>query len=239
MILSTARPGAHFVLSPRGCQRRTPSTYSRQWTVRTMNLSTGFLTPIGRVSPWDRGVSTPRREICSHSASMGNLQLDQPDYRVLSHIGATGLGDCSVPTSPCAQTPQTSSASRLKPVCHRPRQQPLLSRPATGAATLIGATGIPGVPFTPHAPVPGTLTALSTSMTSPLRLRRQPLPPTSIPASSIHNLHPTPLIAPELYKIDTTTGLANLHQPTAQARRHRQRQWHALRLRSSPPRWSP
>ena len=67
----------------------------------TMNLSTGSFTPIGP------GISVPAGGLVQGSGGNlltlgfnGDLNRINPTTGALSVIGATGLGDCSLPTSP-------------------------------------------------------------------------------------------------------------------------------------------
>jgi hypothetical protein len=185
----------------------------------TVNLSTGSFTPIGP------GLSVGTGGLVQGSGGNllslgfnGDLNSINPSTGVLSAIGATGLGDCSLPTSPCG----LNSANIIGKVGSKLYATDLANNlysvnPTTGAATLIGATGIPGLPFIPHAPLPGDpdgsfyiYDEVLFDFNGDLYANFD----TGIfdPVTFI----PTPLIAPELYKIDTTTGLATSIGPTTQ-----------------------
>jgi hypothetical protein len=184
----------------------------------TMNLSTGSFTAIGPgISVGTGGlVQGPSGTLLSLGFD-GNLNRINPTTGVLSSIGATGLGDCSLPTSPCGSNSANIIGKAGSTIYATDLANNLYSvNPTTGAATLIGATGIPGLPFIPHAPVPGDpdgsffiydevlfdyggnlYANFDTGMFDPVTFT------------------PTQLIAPELYKISTLTGLATSINPTA------------------------
>jgi len=183
----------------------------------TMNLSTGSFTPIGPgISVGTGGlVQGPSGTLLSLGFD-GNLNRINPTTGALSTVGATGLGDCSLLTSPCG----SNSANIIGKVGSNLYATDLANNlysvnPTTGAATLIGATGIPGVPFIPLSPVPGDpdgsfyfyseslfdyggnlYANFDTGMFDPVTFT------------------PTQLIAPELYEINTLTGLATTITPT-------------------------
>ena len=184
----------------------------------TITLSTGSFTPIGPgISVGTGGlVRGPGGALLSLGFN-GDLNSINPATGPLSAIGATGLGDCSLPSSPCG----SNSANIIGKVGSQLFATDIANNlysvnPATGAATLIGATGIPALPFIPHAAVPGdpdgsfyiydeslfdyngSLYAnFDTGIFDPVTFT------------------PTPLIGPSLYKIDTSNGLATTITPTA------------------------
>jgi PEP-CTERM motif len=185
----------------------------------TVNLATGSFTPIGPgLTAGTNGlVQGPGNSLLSLGFN-GDLNSINPTTGVLSVVGATGLGDCSLSTSPCG----SNSANILGKVGSNVYATDLANNlyslnPTTGVATLIGATGIPGLPFIPHSEVPGdpdgsfyvydeslfdyngSLYAnFDTAIFDPVTFT------------------PTPLIAASLYQINTTTGLATTIASTAQ-----------------------
>lgn len=87
--------------------------------------------------------------------------------------------------------------------------------PTTGAATLIGSTGIAGLSFIPHSPVPGDPDGSIFVYDESLfdyngNLYANFDPVTFDPVT----FTPTTLIAANLYEIDTQTGLATTVAPT-------------------------
>jgi PEP-CTERM motif len=183
----------------------------------TINLPTGSFTPIGPgISVGTGGlIQGPGGTLLSLGFD-GNLNRINPTTGALSTVGATGLGDCSLPTSPCG----SNSANIIGKVGSNLYATDLANNlysvnPTTGAATLIGATGIPGVPFIPHSPVPGDPDGSFYFYSESLfdfggnlyaNFDTGIFDPTTFT--------PTVLIAPELYKINTLTGLATTITPT-------------------------
>jgi PEP-CTERM motif-containing protein len=183
----------------------------------TVNLSNGSFTSIGPgISVGTGGlVQGPGGTLISLGFN-GNLNSINPSTGALSVIGATGLGDCSLPTSPCG----VNSANIIGKVGSNLYATDLANNlysvnPTTGAATLIGATGIPGLPFIPHASVPGDPDGSFYIYDEVLfdfggNLYANFDTGVFDPAT----FTPTPLIAPELYEINTLTGLATSITPT-------------------------
>jgi hypothetical protein len=183
----------------------------------TMNLATGSFTPIGPgISVGTGGlVQGPSGSLLSLGFD-GNLNRINPTTGVLSTVGATGLGDCSLLTSPCG----SNSANIIGKVGSNLYATDLANNlysvnPTTGAATLIGATGISGLPFIPLSPVPGDPDGSFYFYDESLfdyggdlyaNFDTGMFDPTTFAF--------TQLIAPELYKINTLTGLATTITPT-------------------------
>ena len=183
----------------------------------TVNLSTGSFTQVGPGIPVGTGglVQGPGGNLLSLGFN-GNLNSINPVTGLLTNIGPTGLGDCTLPTSPCG----LNSANIIGKVGSNIYATDLANRlysvnPTTGVATLIGATGIPALPFIPHAPVPGdpdgsfyiydeTLFDFGGNLYA--NFDTGSFDPTTFT--------PTQLVAPELYEINTTTGLATSITPT-------------------------
>jgi hypothetical protein len=184
----------------------------------TMNLSTGSFTPVGP------GISVGTGGLIQGSGGNllslgygGNLNSINTATGVLSTIGATGLGDCTLPSSPCP----SNSPNMIGKVGANLYATDLVNNlysldPATGAATLIGATGIPGLPFIPLAPVPGDPDGSFYIYDESLfdyggKLYANFDTGTFDPVT----FTPTTLIAASLYQIDTVTGLATTIAPTS------------------------
>jgi hypothetical protein len=183
----------------------------------TINLSTGSFTQIGPGIPVGTGglVQGPSGNLLSLGFN-GNLNSINPVTGLLTNIGPTGLGDCSLPTSPCG----SNSANILGKLGSNIYATDLANKlysvnPTTGVATLIGATGIPALPFIPHAPVPGDPDGSFYIYDEILfdfggnlyaNFDTGIFDPTTFT--------PTQLVAPELYEINTTTGLATSISPT-------------------------
>jgi hypothetical protein len=183
----------------------------------TVNLFTGSFTPIGPGIPVGTGglVQGPGGTLLSLGFD-GHLNSINPSTGVLSSIGATGLGDCTLPSSPCGLNSANILGKLGSEIYATDLANNLYSvNPTTGVATLIGATGIPGLPFIPHAPVPGDPDGSFYIYDEILfdfggnlyaNFDTGIFDPTTFT--------PTQLIAPELYEINTLTGLATSINPT-------------------------
>lgn len=184
----------------------------------TVDLTTGSFTPIGSGLSVGTGglVPGPGGSLLSLGFD-GTLNSINPATGILSGVGATGLGDCTLPSSPCG----LNSANILGEVGSKVYATDLANNlysvnPATGAATLIGATGIPAVPFIPHAPVPGDPNGSCYIYDESLfgyagklyaNFDYGTFDPTTFT--------PSPLLGASLYQIDTSTGIATKLSPTA------------------------
>lgn len=183
----------------------------------TVNLSTGSFTAIGPGLSVGTGglVRGPGGSPFSLGFN-GNLNTINATTGVLSAVGATGLGDCSLPTSACG----SNSANIIGKVGSNLYATDYANNlysvdPVTGAATLIGATGIPGLPFTPHSPVPGDPDGSFYIYDESLFDYGGQLY-ANLDAGIFDpvTFTPTSLIAPNIYRINTSTGVATLVTPT-------------------------
>jgi len=132
-----------FVLST-GCQTPTPLHTRRQWTFGTMISQ--VLHPIGPGIPVGPGLVHGPGGNLLHSLRW-EPQLDQPDYRRPLHIGATGWE--IVVAEHLLRLKLRKHHRQGRSNCMPPTSPKLYSvDPPTGAATLIGATGISRSSFT-------------------------------------------------------------------------------------------
>jgi PEP-CTERM motif len=182
----------------------------------TLDLTTGAFNQIGPNTPEAVGGLVPGRNgsLFALTAS-GNLASINPATGVTSVIGPTGLGDCSSPASPCGPASANNLARLGETIYATDWGTNLYTvNPATGAATLIGPTGIPAFTANPYIPNPdgsfnfvaSTLFAAEGTLYSTfgtLTFDPSTAPPTT-----------TPVTAPNLYQIDPTTGVATLIAPT-------------------------
>ena len=177
-----------------------------------LDLSSGKFLPIGPGVPPDvggglvQGLGTSLLTL----AFSGNLDAIDPFTGRTSVVGATGLRDCSVPGSydpNCANVIgrlggsfyATDFANNLYWV-----------DPATGAATLIGPTGMPAVTVAPFSENPdGTFNVYSENLVSAHgRLYA------NFATATTDFVTVTPVIPGALYQIDPSTGRATWIAPT-------------------------
>ncbi len=139
-----------------------------------------------------------------------------PTNGAVTIVGATGLGDCSLLSSPCGPTSANTIAALGGRIYATDYQNKLYAvNPLTGATSAIGLTGIPGITFVP----------LSTNADGSFNVFDEALLAADgklfamFDTGSVDILTPnptlTPVIAPTLYQIDPATGLATLIGPTA------------------------
>ena len=182
----------------------------------TVDLATGAFSQIGPDTPAgeDGLVPGPNGSLLTLTYS-GNLDSINPATGIASLIGATGLADCSnFPVSPCGPTSANELAGLGGTIYATDISNNLYTvNPLTGAATLIGPTGIPAVPAIPDSTNPdGTFNAFDESLFS----ARGSLYATF----DAIKINPSPftvttVISPDLYGINPITGHATLIAPTA------------------------
>lgn len=121
------------------------------------HLGSGAFVQIGSTLPSDLGhalAPTPGGSLLSLAFS-GKLYSIDPRTGVASVVGATGLGDCTTPASPCgANSANTLGLHDGKYYALDFSQNLYSLDPVTAATKLIGATGIPQV-----TSVPGSIDA--------------------------------------------------------------------------------
>jgi len=143
----------------------------------------------------------------------GNLNSINPSTGVMTTIGPSGLGDCATPTSPCppnsvntlasfnGQTYATDFLNRLYRV-----------NTSTGAATLIGTTGMPALPSIPLSENPdGTVNIYDEAFFAANGKLYATFDAGRVDFSTGDS---TPEISAALYQIDPTTAIATLVGPT-------------------------
>ena len=182
----------------------------------TVDLATGAFSQIGPDTPAGEDGLVPglNGSLLTLTYS-GNLDSINPATGIASLIGATGLADCSsFPVSPCGPTSANELAGLGGTIYATDISNNLYTvNPLTGAATLIGPTGIPVVPAIPGSTNPdGTFNAFDESLFS----ARGSLYATF----DAIKINPSPftvttVISPDLYEINPTTGHATLIAPTA------------------------
>ena len=177
----------------------------------TIDLATGAFHQIGTpYDPPDGGGLTagPNGSLLSISFA-GRLNSINPATGALSFIGPTGLGDCTLTTSPCGPNSANVLGYSGGSVYATDFAQNLYSvSPTTGHATLIGSTGIPALPFIPLSNNPdGSFNFYDENLFSAGgNLYANFDAGTFNPGTSVM----TTVIPDALYRIDPSTGYATL-----------------------------
>jgi hypothetical protein len=180
----------------------------------TVDLVTGTFQQIGPNTPeGESGLAPgPHGSLLTLTFS-GNLDSINPATGATSVVGPTGLADCSMPASPCGPT----SANTLGGVGGTTYATDFANNlytinPLTGAATLIGPTGIPAIPFIPLTTNPdGSFDFYDEGL---FGFGGQLYATFDAATFNPMTFVITPVIAPNLYRIDSSTGLATLVAPT-------------------------
>jgi hypothetical protein len=177
-----------------------------------LDLSSGDFRPIGPSLPLDVGAGLVQGLGTSllTLAFSGKLDAIDPFTGQASVVGPTGLRDCSAPGSydpNCANVLgrvggsfyATDFANNLYSV-----------NPATGAATLIGATGMPALTFAPFSQnADGTFNVFSENFVSVHGRLYANFATATTDFATV-----TPVIPGALYQIDPSTGRATWIAPT-------------------------
>jgi hypothetical protein len=173
-----------------------------------MDLATGSFSPTGSIPPTIQYlVPGPNGSLLTMFFD-GNLGSINPNTGAISVIGPTGFTDCSSPSSPtCGSHSQLSFGSAGGMLVATDFANNFYTvDPVTGNATLVGATGIPGIPFIPVSTNPDgsfnfydeNLFGVGGSLYANFDAA------TFNPAT----FELTTVISPALYKIDINTGHA-------------------------------
>jgi hypothetical protein len=142
-------------------------------------------------------------------AFSGDLTAIDPATGLTSVVGPTGLAECLTPASVCGPTAINTLAGAGGAIYATDLHNTLYHvDPLTGAATRIGATGIPGVPFTPLATNPdGSFGIYDEALFSAGNALYATFDVGTVdPATG----EITTLVDPALYRIDPLTGAAAL-----------------------------
>ena len=179
-----------------------------------IDLATGGFTQVGPNTPeaGDGLAPGPNGSLLTLTVS-GNLDSINPATGLVTQIGATGLGDCTLPSSPCGPNTADTLAGFGGKLYATDVSNNLYSvNSSTGKATLIGPTGIPPLPLKLQATNPdGSFNAIDETLFGARGKLYATFDATQI------NLSPftvTPVVPPDLWEIDPTTGHATLVAPT-------------------------
>jgi len=196
-------------------ERRTPHRNLMVYVINTalefgaLELRSGAFLPIGPGLPPDVGdglVQGPGRSLLSLGFD-GNLIAIDPVTGQTALIGATGLGDCSTPTSPCGP----NSANWIGRFHERYYVTDFANNlysldPKTAGTKLIGPTGIPGITFVPFSSnSDGSVNVFAESLFG-FRGKFYAYFSTQAVNFGTTPITYTNLIPGEIYEIDPTTG---------------------------------
>jgi hypothetical protein len=174
-----------------------------------VHVGSGAFVQIGSTLPSDLGhalAPTQGRSLLSMAYS-GNLYSIDPRTGTASVVGATGLGDCTTPTSPCGPDSANTLVLNDGKYYAIDFSQNLYSLdPATGATKLIGPTGVPKVTFVPLSidPSNGKLDVYDESLFS---FRGKLYANFDSGQVDLTTGAVTAVIAPALYEIDPKSGV--------------------------------
>ena len=175
----------------------------------TIDLATGAFKQIGPNKVGSESlVPGPNGSLFTFDFS-GNLDSINPATGVTTRIGPTGLADCAAfPASPCGPHSANAFGSVGGKLYVTDFANNLYRvNPGTGAATRIGLTGIPAVPFTPAiVNDQGTLNAFDEGMFGANGKLYTTFDAFTVDLKTFTIA--SVVIPPELYQIDPTTGLA-------------------------------
>lgn len=181
----------------------------------TIDFGSGAFHPIGSGTlEGSSGLVLGANGLLLTLAFSGNLNSIDPATGVSTAIGPAGLGDCSnYPASPCGPT-SANALGRLGGVLYATDYGNNLYtvNPATGAATLIGPTGLPALPFVPGTVVNGSLNFFDENLFGAGGKLYATFDAGKHDFATSVN---TTVIAPNLYQINPLTGVATLIAPTA------------------------
>ncbi|MEO8595675.1 MAG: hypothetical protein ABI759_20315 [Candidatus Solibacter sp.] len=180
-----------------------------------IDLDTGAFTQIGPGVEGSQGLVSGPNGALFTLAFTGTLNSINPTTGVTTVIGPTGLADCSTPPiSPCGPHSSNAFASVGGRIYATDFANNLYGVDATtGAASLIGPTGIPALPFTPITVNPdGTFNAYDEALFGAngklyATFDAFTVDPNTFTTGSV-------VIPPKLYQIDPFTGVATLVGPT-------------------------
>lgn len=175
----------------------------------TMDLVTGSFSPIGPVPDTIQYLAPGQNGSLLTMSFNGDLDSINPRTGATSVIGATGFTDCSTPLTPtCGPNSQLSFGSAGGTLYATDFVNNLYTvNPVTGKATLIGATGLPAVPFIPASTSPdGSFNFYNENLFGlDGKLYANFDAGSFNPATSAF----TTVISPALYQLDTSTGQAS------------------------------
>jgi PEP-CTERM motif-containing protein len=182
----------------------------------TVDLATGAYTPIGPTEPDGYfGMATGPNGALYSLNYVADLDQINPVTGAFTRIGATGLQPCLVPSPACGPTSEFALGSINGKLFATDFANSVYTvNPATGAATLLAKnSGLPPAPFVPGAQNPdGTFNLADEAIWSAggKLYATYDAFVDNFATSTVETVS----VAPKLYSIDPTTGLATVIGPT-------------------------
>jgi hypothetical protein len=182
----------------------------------TVDLTTGAFQQIGPLEPDGYfGLAPGPNGALLSLTYAGNLDSINPATGVPTRIGATGLGACVIPSPSCGPTSAFSLGTVDGKIYATDFQNDLYGvNPLTGAATLLSnATGLPASPFFLGSQNPdGTLNFADEAIWGSAGYLY--ITYDAITFDLVTGQDTSIVIAPKLYRVDPSTGLAIVIGPT-------------------------
>lgn len=188
---------------------------SNQGQFGTIDIKTGAFQQIGPSTPGLFGLGAgPNGSLVSLTYS-GDFDSINPATGMTAFIGKTGLDNCVAPgSSPCGPNSANLVGVAAGNIYATDFQNNLYRiNPITGAATLIGRTGIPAIPFIPTTLNPdGSINLYDETLLGMGGKLYATFDAFTFDFNS--NALTSVVVAPELYQIDPATGLTTVIGPT-------------------------
>jgi hypothetical protein len=181
----------------------------------TVDLTAGAFHRIGHDIEGSTGLALGPNGSLLTLGFTGNLNAIDPATGVTSVIGHTGLGDCSTPMSPCPPNSANTIGGLGGAIYGTDLANNLYSiNSSTGAATLVGPTGIPSLPFIPLSNnSDGTFNAYDETLFGANGKLYAVFDAFTVNSTTFKLA--TVLIPDRLYQIDPMTGTTTVVAPTA------------------------
>lgn len=186
----------------------------------TVDLATGAFQQIGPDPNFNAplgyfGLATSPNGSLETFQYNGDVESLSPATGVATLVGPSGLADCTTAgVSPCGPTSANDIGELSGKIYATDFQNDLyLLNPLTGAATLIGPTGIPAIPFVPGSFNPdGTINFYDEAIFGAGGSLYITFDAVTFNLDTFTDA--SIVVAPDLYKINPSTGLATLVGPT-------------------------
>ena len=178
----------------------------------TINVATGAFQQIGPAQP-EAGsfglAAAPNGSLVTFAYS-SNLYSIKPTTGSPTLVGPTGLADCATPTSPCGPTSSATLGNFAGKIYATDFQNNLYSvNSVTGAATLIGPTDIPAIPFVPGSfNDDGTINFYDEAIFGSAGDLYETFDAFTFDLNSFTVVNT--IVAPALYQLDPSSGLGTL-----------------------------